>query len=112
MANRHRRYHCCHRMAILSSPFCRKHLLLKGFVALGRRIEQKNQFRMLVVHSGKIGCSLAGEEVLLVALVKVRIQAQILSRLLLLCFVLQILPQIQSKYLQLCSEPQAMVQIL
>lgn len=67
---------------------------------------------MLVVRSGKIGCSLAGEEVLLVALVKVRIQAQILSRLLLLCFVLQILPQIQSKYLQLCSEPQAMVQIL
>jgi hypothetical protein len=67
---------------------------------------------MLVVRLGKPGCSVAQEEMLLLALVEAGLQAKILSRLLLLCFVLRIVPQIQSGFLQLYFEPQIKVQSL
>jgi len=65
---------------------------------------------MLVVRSGKTRCIPIKEELQLVTLVQVELQAQIQSRLPQLCFELQIMAQIQSKFLQLYSEPQAKVQ--
>ena len=67
---------------------------------------------MLVVRSGKTRCFPIKEELQMVTLVQVGLQAQIQSRLLQLCFVLQIMAQSQSKFLQLYFEPQSKVQIL